>query len=91
MGCYDCAYLDVNNKKEGNTNGCLYYCTKMKQYVNAAYDSCNAYSKDYSRKTYENNEIYNNGKHYYNGSDTPLSLKIILIIILIIMAIICNM
>ena len=91
MGCYNCAYLNVNNKKEGNTNGCLYYCTKIKKYVNGAYDSCEAYSDDYSRKTYENNEIYNNGKHYYNGSDTPLSIKVFLIIVLIIIAIICNM
>ena len=90
MGCYNCAYLDKNNKKEGSLNGCMYYCTKMKKYVNAAYDECDSYSKDYSRKSYENNEIYNNGRHYCNGSDTPLSIKIILIIILIIIAIISN-
>ena len=90
MGCYNCTYLDVNNKKDGKTNGCLYYCTKMDKYVNGAFDSCNDYSKDYSRKVYESNEIYNNGRHYYNGSDTPIAIKIIFIIILIIIAIICN-
>ena len=90
MGCYNCAYLNANDKKCGKTNGCMYYCTKLKKYVNGASDMCESYSKDYSRKDYENNEIYRNGKHYYNGSDTPLPVKILLIIILIIIAIIVN-
>ena len=91
MACYNCAYLNTLDKKEGNINGCLYYCSKCKKYVNGTDNGCENYSKDYSRKNYENNEIYNNGRHYHNGSDKPLSVYIILIIILIIMAIIANM
>ncbi len=89
MACYNCSYLVVENRKDGSTNGCLYYCTKTKRYVNGACDSCEAFTKA-SRAEYINNEIYNNGIHYYNGSNCPLSLKIILIIILAILAIIAN-
>ncbi len=88
MGCYNCKYLNKDDKKEGKINGCMYYCTKMKKYVNGASNNCSEYSKDYSRQSYENNEIYNNGRHYFDGSDTPLSVQIVLIIILIIIAII---
>ena len=88
MGCYNCEYLNKEDKKEGKINGCMYYCTKMKKYINGACDGCEAWSKDYKRANYENNEIYNNGRHFSDGSDTPLSLQIMLIIILIIIAII---
>lgn len=91
MECYNCEYLNKNDKKEGKINGCIYYCTKMKKYVNGACDSCDAWIKDYSRATYENNDIYNNGRHYSDGSSTPLSLQIILIIVLIIIAAIANL
>lgn len=90
MACYNCEHLVVENKKDGATNGCLYYCAKTKRYVNGASDGCDAYSKDIDRLSYVNNEIYYNGRHYYNGGNTPLSLKIILIIILIIVALLAN-
>lgn len=91
MACYDCKYLNANDKKYGNTNGCLYYCVKCEKYVNGACNGCDAYAKDFERDTYENNEIYNNGRHYYNGSKLSLSVRIIFVIILIILAIIVNM
>ena len=90
MGCYNCEYLNKNNKKEGNINGYMYYCTKMKKYVNGACDGCEAWSKDYERANYDNNEIYNNGRHFSNDSEIPLSVQIVLIIILIIIAAIVN-
>ena len=64
---------------------------QTQKFINGAYDSCEAYKKDIVRETYENNEIYNNGRHYCNGSDTPLSLQLILIVFLIICAIIANL
>ena len=91
MACYNCEYLVMDNKKDGSINGCLYYCKKNKQYVNGACDGCGNFSRDYSRKTYENNEIYNNGRHYSNGGSAPLSLQIILIVTLIIFALIVNL
>ena len=91
MACYNCEHLIVNDKKNGVTNGCLYYCSKNKKYINSACDDCEAYSKDYKRETYLNNEIYYNGQHYCNSNSAPLSLQIILIIILIICALIANL
>ncbi len=90
MACYNCEYLVKEDKKEGNINGCLYYCTKAKKYVNGADCGCSEYSKDICRDTTTNNEIYNNGRHYCNGSNLPLSVQIIFIIILIIFALIAN-
>ena len=89
MACYNCEYLSASDKKEGKTNGCLYYCTKCKKYVNGC-DGCELYSKDYTRRTYENNEIYYNGRHYCNSGDKPLSVYIVIIVILIILALIAN-
>ena len=90
MACYNCEYLVAENKKEGNINGCLYYCTKAKKYVNGADNSCDNYNKDICRSTSTSNEIYNNGRHYYNGDNCPLILKIIFILILVIIALIAN-
>ena len=90
MACYNCKYLVVKDQKSGATNGCLYYCSKHKKYINGAYDNCGDHDTDITRATYENNEIYNNGRHYCNSSNAPLSLQIIVIIILIIFALIAN-
>ena len=90
MACYNCEHLVVENKKDGTINGCLYYCSKNKKYVNGAYDCCELYSKDIMRRSSVSNEVYNSGRHYCNGSSIPLSFQIILIIILIIIALIVN-
>ena len=89
MGCYNCQYLKSENKKDGAINGCVYYCSKIKKYVNGADDGCELYSKDVLRKTYECDEIYNNGRKYINDS-TSFSTYLVIAIILIIIAIIVN-
>lgn len=89
MGCYNCKYLKVNDKKDGAVNGSIYYCTKMKKYVSGASDGCDSYYKDYSRKTYESDEIYRNGIHYSNDT-TSNGTYLFLAIILGIIAIIVN-
>lgn len=89
MGCYKCKYLKKDNKKAGVINGCLYYCTKIEKYVNGAAEGCDKYYKDYGRKTYEKDEIYNNGKKYYNDS-IPVSTYLIIAFVLTIIAIIVN-
>lgn len=63
MGCNSCAYLDPKNKKSGSVDGCLYYCSKKKGYINATSDSCDDYSSAY-RNSYECNEIYRNSSGY---------------------------
>lgn len=89
MGCYNCKYLKYQQKKDGCINGSVYYCTKIKKYVNGADDGCNAYYKDYSRKNYEADEIYNNGRHYSDDS-TPISFYVFLVIVLSIVTFIVN-
>ncbi len=91
MACYNCEHLVAENKKDGTTNGCLYYCSKCKKYINGAYDDCELYSKDVTRETYMNNEIYNNGRHYCDGGNIPLSLQIVLILMLVVFALITNL
>lgn len=89
MGCYSCKYLKYEDKKDGAVNGSVYYCTKIKRYVNGASEGCESYYKDYARKTYEKNEIYNNGRNYYNDS-TPTSTYLVILIILLIISFIVN-
>lgn len=89
MGCYNCKYLKYEQKKDGSVNGSVYYCTKIKKYVNGAFDRCDGHYKDYSRKTYEANEIYNNGRHYCNDN-TSISFYLFLAIALSICAFIVN-
>lgn len=89
MGCYNCKYLVASNKNEGSINGCLYYCTKQKKYVSGASDGCNSYYKDYSRKGYENDEIYHNGVHF-SDSNVSIGTSLFFAIVLFIIAIIVN-
>lgn len=89
MGCYNCKYLKVSDKKDGAINGSLYYCTKIKKYVNGSDDGCDSYYKDYSRNTYESDEVYRNGVHYANDN-VSIDVYIVLVIILFIIAVIVN-
>lgn len=84
MGCNSCKYLKYSDKKDGLVDGSIYYCTKIKKYVNGADDGCDSYHKDYGRKVYEKNEIYNNGRKYYNDNSSNLVYLFILISLIII-------
>lgn len=86
MGCYNCDNLDKDKKAAGKVSGNLYYCKKLKTYVNPTYDGCEKFVKS-SRKPYENDDIYKDGKSYYNDK-TPLGIYIIVIIILLIIGLI---
>lgn len=50
LGCCSCKYLNENKKMEGRVNGSLYYCSKLKTYVNGASGSCDNYCIDHGRK-----------------------------------------
>lgn len=88
MGCNSCEYLNEELKKQG-VCGCLYYCSKRRSYVNGARGCCEEYSKDYSRKTYVKNEIYEDGKKYY-GDSTPIGVYIIFLIIFVFLGTLAN-
>lgn len=69
---------------EGRVNGSLYYCSKLKTYVNGASGSCDNYCIDHGRKIYTRDEIYDDGKKYYNDT-TPVGFYLVVLIILIIL------
>lgn len=84
LGCCSCKYLNENKKIEGRVNGSLYYCSKLKTYVNGASGSCDNYFIDHGRKIYTRDEIYDDGKKYYNDT-TPVGFYLVVLIILIIL------
>ena len=87
MGCYNCSNLDPSKKKPGKVSGNLYYCKKLKDFVNPYEFNCNNFDKTYSRKSWENDEIYKDGKSYYDN-DTPLWVYSFVLIALIILGLI---
>lgn len=84
MNCYDCCHLKFDNKKDGKINGALYYCTKIKKYVHGNSEVCEKYQYDNLRKTYIKDQIYLDGKNYYDDDTSVFSYIIILFLILII-------
>lgn len=87
--CCSCDNLDPKKKKPGKLNGNLYYCKKVKNYVNPTSSECEKFQKAYKRKNYEIDEIYHEGKIYSNDG-TPMGLYVVLLVVLIILAIIVN-
>ena len=88
MGCSSCKYLKENDKKCGKQLGCIYYCSKMKKYVNGN-SCCNEYSEDCSRNTYKRNEIYRDGIKFSNDT-TEVTTYIFILIVLIVLGLIFN-
>jgi len=82
-GCCSCKYLKEKDKKDGKVNGSVYLCTKTKKYVSGASNCCDAYSKDPLRKSYVTNEIYRNGKKFYNDKTEPGTYLVALIALII--------
>ena len=79
-------------EKDDNEDECECCCDKLekvKEYVNGAKNNCENYSYDYSRKTYEKDEIYKNGIDY-SSDDTPIGTYIFILIVLIILGLIFN-
>lgn len=89
MGCSSCKYLIESKKKEGKQLGCLYYCSKMKKYINGNGEECNNYYKDYSRTSFTRNEIYREGNKYSDDT-TSVGSYLLLLIVLIILGLIFN-
>lgn len=87
MGCCSCVHLKEDKKSNGKVNGCVYFCSKKKTYVNGAGDACDKYEVDRLRKTHIRDEIYRDGKNYYND-DTPFSLYLFAAIVLFILGLI---
>lgn len=87
MSCSSCKYLDENNKKNGCSSGCKYYCSKIETYVNGSNNSCNEFEKSYSRNSYICNKIYEEGE-IYSDDTTSIEGYLFILIILIIMLVV---
>ncbi len=87
MNCSDCKYLDINKKQKGAVSGCLYYCSKKKGFISGADNICENFERTYARKRIEINEIYEEGKNFYDNT-TPLWFYVVTLIILIILGLI---
>ena len=85
MSCSSCKYLDENNKKNGCSGGCKYYCSKIKSYVNGSNNSCKEFQTSYSRTSYICNKIYEEGEEYSDDSISVGGYLFILIILIIIL------
>ena len=81
MYCSDCEYLNDKKPKKGGIDGCVYECKKLKKMVHGNF-SCDKFSKSYSRKYYDKDRIYTEGRKF---SDTPKGNPISLVILLVLL------
>ena len=83
MYCSDCENLKTDKKKEGSIDGCMYYCKKLDKMVPGNF-SCEKFSKSYSRKSYEMQKIYTEGRKYSDKvKGNPAVLAVLLLILVI--------
>ena len=66
-----------------------HYCKKLKTYVNPYRDGCEKWEKS-DRKGYENDELYDQGKKYYND-DKPLGFYLFLLGLVLLICIIATL
>ena len=78
--CSDCANLDTKDKKVDG----VYKCKKLKEYVPANTPSCDKFEKTYSRNSFENSKIYQDGEAF-SDDDKPVSFYVGLLILIIIL------
>lgn len=87
MYCSDCENLNTSKKKEGSISGCMYECKKLKKMVPGNF-TCDKFSKSYSRKYYEKDKIYNEGKDFSDKAKGSIGWLTFLLILLIVLALI---
>lgn len=61
--CSECMNLDINDKYEGYSNGCIYYCKKRRMYVDAIRSHCDDFNKT-SRSKSDIETIIQGSKDY---------------------------
>lgn len=86
MCCSNCKYLDVNNKKEGKTSGCKYYCKLNQTYLTADTNKCDHFDKAY-RSIRVQEELEQEGKDWYD-SEICLGRDILFAVFLIVLGLI---
>lgn len=90
MSCSSCKNLNEKKKKNGSASGAMYYCEKTKKFVYGCDNACNHYEINKSRNDTICEEIYKNGK-LFSDDQTPVSVYVIILIILVILAVIFNL
>lgn len=91
MSCCGCSFLDESKKLDGKVDGCKYFCKKKKAYVKGNDDGCTDF-KECFRSNDKRNDIYTEGKKFYDD-DHSVGYYFIILVILIIVIIIarfCN-
>lgn len=85
MYCSDCQNLNTSKKKEGSIRGCLYECKKLKKMVPGNF-TCDKYSKSYSRKYYDKDRIYTEGRIYSDKAKGNVGWLTFILILLLVLA-----
>ena len=86
--CCSCKNLDEKKSAKGAVSGCKYYCKKLKTYVSGDDDSCPKFEKSITRSTDKCNDIFKEGKDFYNDTHSVGYYGVILLILVIIMILI---
>lgn len=82
MACSSCKNLDESKRVKGAVSGAKYYCKKKKACVYGDRE-CEAYEKSYIRKNSKCDDIYNDGREYYDD-DRPVSQHIAVLVFIIV-------
>lgn len=82
MSCCSCDFLDEKKKTDGKVSGARYFCKKNKCYVGGNDDTCANYKSSF-RSNSKCDEIFEDGKNFYDD-DTSIMQHIIVLIIVVI-------
>ena len=88
MSCSSCKHLKDDKKYPGALSGAKYYCDKVKTYVYGDKE-CEAYEKSHSRKNDKCDEIYRDGKDFYDDN-RPISVQLMIFVFIVVMGIIAT-
>ena len=87
MACCSCKNLDEKKPAKGAVSGCRYYCKKLKTYVGGDQNECPKFEKSIIRSNSKCDDLYHEGKDFYNDTHSVGYYVVILIVIIIIMII----
>ena len=83
MTCSSCKYLNEEKKMDGKVSGSLYFCSKLGTYVDGCEEKCKNHEKAYCRTNFKCDEIYNEGKNFYDDDRKPSYYMMQLVIVII--------
>ena len=86
MACCSCKNLDEKNPAKG-VMGCRYYCKKLKTYVGGDNPECAKFEKSLTRSNSKCDDIYEEGKDFYNDTHSVGYYVVILIFMIVILII----